>query len=179
MIEGQILQIDTILLLGILLDSLSECFMTQTEQICQNIRSGWWSGLLMETFSRSQDGIKIRGTLSRGDLFSLWVSHISVCIISKHTDYLCSGLSFWGCLHSELFWKTELVYPSRIKNKFPIALEDRDNVSLPSKGQSCFLPSILKCLPLGLRADLLSVHYKRLGFPNLRLFLQKCDPLHV
>lgn len=48
----------------------------------------------METFSRSQDGIKIRGTLSRGDLFSLWVSHISVCIISKHTDYLCSGLSF-------------------------------------------------------------------------------------
>lgn len=79
---------------------------------------------------QKQDGIKIRGTLSRGDLFSLWVSHISACLMSKHTDYLCSGLSFWGCLHSELFWKTELVSPSRTKNKFPIALEDRDNVSL-------------------------------------------------
>lgn len=122
---------------------------------------------------------KNKGYLIQGRfIFSLGLTYF--CVYNKQAHWLpLFWIIFWGCLHSELFWKTELVYPSRIKNKFPIALEDRDNVSLPSKGQSCFLPSILKCLPLGLRADLLSVHYKRLGFPNLRLFLQKCDPLHV
>ena len=45
-------------------------------------------------------------------LFS-WVSHVSVCLMSRGTHCCCSGLSVQGYLHNEQAKKIRIVFPSR------------------------------------------------------------------
>lgn len=97
----------------------------------------------MREFSTSQVGVETRGGYYRKTILhrSIVVPHI---LWAEAMAFLCSGLSFQGCLYSKQPWKIKTVSPSGAKGKFVYV-----NISLQSKGQICLL-LIIKDLRLSI-----------------------------
>lgn len=66
-----------------------------------------------------------------------WVSHISVCLVSRGTDCVHSRLSFQGCLRSEWFWKIKVLSPSGAKEQVYLLPIIKDSALLSWNANQC------------------------------------------
>lgn len=60
---------------------------------------------------------------------TLWVSHVSTCLVSRGTHGFCFRLSFQRYLHSKQPWETEIVSPSGAKARLFTVQCGKDSVS--------------------------------------------------
>lgn len=107
---------------------------------------------------------------------SPWVSHISVCLMSRGTNCVCSGLSLKECLYSNSLG-TQYLHPEKCVGLLRV-LEHReiDSPSESDGSQACLARTTQAHTHVQVSPGLLHIIVQKLWFeklaPNMLMFIQ-------